>query len=341
MRTTDFSKKLFQFLNEYLPTQRNYSHNTVSAYCIAFKLLMIFCKTKKNLDPSRFQIRDFSKLLILDYLNWLQNERNCCMSTLNQRLAAIHSFMRFVDVETPENLFEMIQIQKIPYRKIPAHQIVYLSVEDTALLLRQPNPETIQGRRHQVILCLLYDTAGRAQEIADLTIRNLHLLQEKIVITGKGRKVRELPLSPNTVKLLQQYVNENKLNTIARLDQPLFLNHMRQKFNRAGIAYILAKYAQATRNISHTVPEKVTPHVIRRTKAMHMLEAGVPKHIIQDFLGHADISTTNRYAQANLAMKKQALNSTNLSASLCDGIDYLSEPDIFDWLSSYAKECSR
>ena len=93
-------------------------------------------------------------------------------------------------------------------------------------------------------MCLLYDTAGRAQEIADLTIRNLHLLQEKIVITGKGRKVRELPLSPNTVKLLQQYVNENKLNTIARLDQPLFLNHMRQKFNRAGIAYILAKYAQ-------------------------------------------------------------------------------------------------
>lgn len=128
------------------------------------------------------------------------------------------------------------------------------------------------------------------------------------------------------------------LNTNEKQDRPLFHNHQYAQMTRAGITYILEKYTNRARMFSKTIPTKVTPHIIRHTKAMHMLQAGIPLHVIQDILGHSEITTTQRYARANLEMKKQALEVTRIDTE-SDEPNYLDNKDTLEWLRQYAKEC--
>ena len=340
MRITDFSTHLTAFLADFLPKQRNFSSNTVASYCDAFKLFLRFCAQHKNLQPEKLRLKDLTASLVLDYLRWLEEERHCAISTRNQRLAAIHSFITYVSTEAPENLLEFVKIQKIPFKETAERVMDYLSVDDMTLILRQPNIKTPKGRQHLTILSLLYDSAGRAQEIADLSVRDIPLLKTKVIVTGKGRKVRELPLTSNTLSLLQAHIKEHRLNMPEKQDNPLFSNHQKGKFTRAGIAYVLEKYVSEARQFTKTIPKRVTPHIIRHTKAMHLLQAGIPLHIIQDILGHKDISTTQRYARANLDMKREALESTQIHLDTEDEFDYLEEQDVLEWLSDYAKACT-
>lgn len=150
---------------------------------------------------------------------------------------------------------------------------------------------------------MLYDSAERAQEIVDLKVRNSFPIQGKVLLVRKGRKSREIPLISNTVEILRAHLwGWNLLNTSKR-DSPLFVNHQHNRLTRAGIAYILNKYTSQAREHSSTIPEKITPHILRHTKAMHLVQAGVPIHVIQDIFGHSDIMTTERYAHADLAIK--------------------------------------
>ena len=341
MRAIDFSAHLTDFLADYLPKQKNFSGNTVSSYCDTFRLFLRFCKKKKGMIPEKMRLKDLTSSLVIDFLRWLADERKCGITTQNQRLAAIHSFIGYVSTEAPENLLEFVKIQKIPFKKTAERVMDYLSVEDMTLVLRQPNTKTPRGRQHLTILSLLYDSAGRAQEIADLSVRDVPLLKSKVIVTGKGHKVRELPLTTNTLALLNSHVAEHRFDTPSKLDCPLFLNHQKGKYTRAGIAYILEKHVAEARRFSQTQPERVTPHIIRHTKAMHMLQAGIPLNVIQDILGHKDIITTERYARANLAMKEQALESTKININLDNEPNHLDDPNILEWLSAYAKECKR
>lgn len=341
MRYSDFSRDLTLFLKDYLPEQRNVSPNTISSYSVALKQLLEFAKFQKGIEPAKFDFQHMNENFVLEYLNWIEKSRKCSISTRNQRLAAIHSFIKFSDHEHPDNLHEFVKILHIPYKRTSERKVQYLSTDDMALILNQPSTKTPQGRQHRAILCLLYDSAGRAQEIVDLKVRNFFPIQGKVLLVGKGRKSREIPLTSNTVEILRAHLRERNLLDTSKRDSPLFVNHQHNRLTRAGIAYILNKYTSQAREYSSTIPERITPHVLRHTKAMHLLQSGVPIHVIQDILGHSDIMTTERYAHADLSMKQKALEAAKLlKAPPVTEMEQFDEPDLIEWLNAYARECT-
>ena len=221
-------------------------------------------------------MKDIDKSLVLGFLDWLEQERHSCISTRNQRLACIHGFYRYMHIENPTGLLQYQQILSIPSKKAPAATVAHLTPEALLLILAQPDLSTSSGRRDVTLLSVLYDTAARVQELVDLRVRDVRLDPPAIVtLTGKGRKKRQVPLMANTESLLRQCINEAFGDLAGALDEPLFSNRMRAKMTRAGISHIVKKYADKSRSMSQIIPEKVTPHVFRHTRAMLLLQSGV------------------------------------------------------------------
>ena len=337
LKPTDFSKHITTFLSEYLPSLKNVSKNTVSSYCDTFKLLLKYCRDFRNISPEKLSLENIDVELIKSFLSWLEVERECSISTRNQRLAAIHSFMRYVQAESPANMLHCQRILDISFKKKSKPTIKYLSADDVKLILEQPELSVPEGRRDLVLLCIMYDTGARVQEIADLIVRNVRLeYPAKIHLTGKGRKSREVPLLSKTANLLQNYLVEQKLQTPDKLDYPLFFNRQKEKLTRAGIAYILNKYVQMAKAKSSLIPDNVTPHILRHTKAMHLLQAGVNLVYIRDILGHVDIGTTEIYVRADTEMKRIALEKAN-NIEQPSVPSWTTDTDLLSWLKEYGK----
>lgn len=308
MKPTDFAKALSHYLGIYLPGQRNVSTNTIKSYRDTFKLLLTYCRDYHLVPAERLCLKDIDKPLVLDFLGWLEEHRHNGISTRNQRLACIHGFYRYLHTEDPTGLLQYQQILSIPSKKAPAATVSHLTPEALKLILIQPDTSTLSGRRDLVLLSTLYDTGARVQELIDLRVRDVRFDPPAIItLTGKGRKIRQVPLSPNTESLLKQYVDEAFGEIAGTSDRPLFCNRMRSKLTRAGIGYIINKYVQRARLKSPIVPEKVNPHLMRHTKAMLLLQSGVALIYIRDLLGHVDIATTEIYARADTEMKRKAI----------------------------------
>lgn len=337
MASGDFSKHLTNYLSVYLPNDRNVSLNTISSYCDTFRLFLIFYRDSKNLKVEKLQIKDITSELVKDFLCWLEDIRKCSTSTRNQRLAAIHAFARYLLSESPQDMFSCQLILSVPYKKKIKPVITYLTPEEIKMILSMPDLSTINGRRDAVLLSVLYDSGSRVQEIVDLRAQDVRLsFPEKLALTGKGRKKREVPLMSSTATLLKQYTQEHSDYFTKNKEAPLFQNRFKQKFTRAGIAYTLDKYAQKAKVYLPTIPNSVTPHMLRHTKAMHLLESGVPIVYIRDFLGHVDISTTDIYARANVETKRQALEKAS-SAFSSEMPSWNKEPDLLQWLKTLSK----
>jgi site-specific recombinase XerD len=331
---------LGQFLSVYLPSQRNYSKNTIMSYCDTFKLYLNYENASRGLSPERITLKLLNRERVLQFLEWLEKERGNSVSTLNQRLACFHSFFRYVQMERPEYLMECQKILGIPFRRKPIAPISYLCAEDLRLILVQPDTSFRSGRRDLTLLSLLYDTGGRVQEIADLTVSALRLQPPaQVTLIGKGNKARCIPLMDSTVQLLTGYLHESNLNQPHALQYPLFFNQRKEPLSRAGICYVLKKYTDTARKAYPHLPEKVTPHVLRHSKAMHLLEAGVNIVYIRDILGHVDVSTTEVYAKANMEMKRAALEKTSHIAA-GNIPSWATDSDLLAWLDSFSKSLS-
>lgn len=168
MKKNDFSKYLTQFFISYLPGQVNVSTNTIRSYKDTFKLLLIFFEIEKYLKPEKIYLRMLDKELIENFLEWLEKERRNSVATRNQRLAAINSFVRYVQKDNLENFYELQKVLAIPYKRKGKQLIHYLTGNEMKILLEQPNIHTKTGRRDLVLLVVLYDTAARVQELVDL-----------------------------------------------------------------------------------------------------------------------------------------------------------------------------
>lgn len=312
MKNNNFAKHLTTFLETYLPNERNVSANTISSYCDTFRLLLEFCQNTKHMAIEKLRVSDISPELIKEFLSWLENTRMCGISTRNQRLAAIHSFAHYVQAESPQDVFACQMMLSVRFKKKIKPVISYLSAAETMAILSAPNDRTPNGRRDIVLLSVLYDSGSRVQEVADIKIKDVHLdFPEKIVIYGIGKKIREVALMENTAQLLRIYLKEYADRFSGNMEASLFQNRFCEKLSRAGIAYTLDKYAKIAKSTVPSIPEKVTPHVLRHTKAMHLLQSGVPLIYIRDFLGHEDISTTEIYARADIETKRQALDKAS------------------------------
>jgi site-specific recombinase XerD len=337
MKINQFSKLLTTFLSEYLPLSRNLSKNAISSYCDTFRLLLIYYRDSLKIPPEHLQLKQFTDNSVSGFLSWLESDRDCSISTRNQRLAAIHAFAKYCQCEMPQYLEQFQRIIQIHFKKTDKPVVAYLSPEVTRLLLEQPDKSTKSGRRDLTLLALMYDTGARVQEIADLTVRDVHLCDSSyVMLTGKGRKSRNVPLLKNTADLLGSYLLDNKLKTPDKFDYPLFTNHKLDKLSRSGIAFIVKKYADAVREISSDIPDKVTPHMLRHTKAMHLAEANVNPIYIRDILGHANVSTVSIYVNSGMKMKRDALAKTEIIQKEALPA-WATDSSTIEWLKNFGK----
>jgi site-specific recombinase XerD len=312
MKKADFPYYLTSFLGKYLPGQRNVSPNTIESYATTFKLFLVYYEDEKKVRPECINLSFITRDVIIGFLDWIEQKRNCTISTRNQRLVALHSFFRYVQKETPENLYEIQKILSIPDKKGSKTIVPFLTGDEMKILLEQPDTTTKEGRRDLVLLVVLYDTAARVQELIDLKIKDVRLSNPAVIILhGKGNKTRQVPIMDKTRKLLEDYLNHQNINdAISKGDNYLFVNQKRHKLSRWGVSYIINKYVElAKQNPKFTIAFPITPHVFRHSKSMHLLQSGVNLIYIRDFLGHCDCSTTEIYARADTEMKRKAIEA--------------------------------
>ena len=340
MKETDFAKHLTDFLSKYLPGQRNLSINTIISYRDAFKLFLIFCETEKRKKAAQLDLAYISRELVVEYLAWLEGNRGCSISTRNQRLAALCSFFHYVSTTAPETLLICQKIFNIPMKKNEKQVINYFSPEGLHLLLKQPDTSTRQGRRDHALLVLLYDSAARVQELVDLSVRDIRSEDPATVtLRGKGRKTRIVPISSKTAAILKHYSCEKDwLGKTASLDFPLFMNSRKSKLSRAGVAHILKKHVEEARKINRElIPQIVSPHSLRHSKAVHLLRSGVPLIYIRDFLGHVSVTTTEIYAKVDTEEKRKALECAYEIPSQKLIPDWEADKGLMAWLTDLCR----
>jgi len=286
MKPTDFAKHLTLFLSDYLPAQKNVSRNTIKSYRDTFKLFIRYFQEKEGIPTEKLTMDKVSSDRIIRFLEWVEKERGCSISTRNLRLTAIHSFFRYAQAEDPGSLFYFQKVIAIPVKRTRKNLVEHLSADGIRILLKQPDRSSTRGRRDLTLLSTLYDSGARVQELIDLHVSDFISGQNAVLIlTGKGNKMRRVPLMKNTARLLEAYISENRLDQLHKKEYPLFTNNQNNKLTKEGVAYILSKYAKQGHEVSDTVPLKVKCHMLRHSKSVHLLQAGVNLIYIRDFLG--------------------------------------------------------
>ena len=338
-KPTDFSYALTKFLTDYLAGLCNFSENTICSYRDTFKLLLLFFNDEIGIPAESLKFDDVMPERIEAFLRWLKESRGSSISTCNQRLAAIHTFFRYSQYEHPELTVRCQQILFMKFAKVPQKEISYLSIDGVKSLFEIPDVRTVKGRRELAILTLLYDSGARVQEIVDLRAGDIRLAPPATVrLTGKGRKSRNVPLLDGNVAILAAYMNDQK-RYLTTKDDYLFLNHSHRKMTRAGINYILQKNVDAAYRLHpDLIPEQITPHCLRHTKALHLLQGGVNLIYIRDFLGHVDVKTTQVYAKADVTLKRKAIEAANLVKVPSRPDSWTDDEDLMQWLVSLGKK---
>ncbi len=338
MNESSFGKYLSLYFLRYIPSRMDYSENTIKAYRDTFTIFLRYCSEVLNLKPEKLKIVDMNKDFIEDFLNWLINEKKYSIRTRNQRLAALHSYFRFLQIEAPEYLDVCNSILSIKAKKVAdTEQMTYLSIKAIQKLLATPNSKIKEGKRDLALLTLLYDTGARVQEIIDLTISDLKLSSPATVrLLGKGQKVRIIPITPQTVSIMRVYMDNYQLTDEENLMIPIFFNKQKGKLSRPGVTYILKKhFEKARKNNSNLFPSKISPHALRHSKAMHLLEANVNLIYIRDFLGHVSVSTTEIYAKSNPEIKRKAIEAASKNV-LPDEVLTMNDKEVLlDWLREF------
>lgn len=337
MKPTDFSKHLTDFLSKYLPGERGLSANTIHSYKVTFILLIQFIEDEKKIPVTKLSLKDLTQDYVVEFLNWLQATRRCSDSTRNVRLAAIHSFFKFLQYSVPENLNEWQRILSIRVKKAKKLSMSYLTLEGIKLLLAQPDLTTKKGRRDLALLALMYDSAARVQEIVDLTPSSLRLTQPfTIKLVGKGNKARIVPLMEQQVGHLRSYMEKNHLLQQHANGYPLFFNSRKEKLTRAGLHHILQHYVCMAREKNpNLIPDKISPHSLRHSKAMHLLQAGVNLVYIRDILGHQSVQTTEVYARVDSKQKREAIEKAYSDVVKREVPKWVDNGGLMEWLVSF------
>ena len=336
MKPTDFSKYLTDYLTQYLPVECGVSRNTIQAYSHTFTIFLHYMNQEEGIKPENLYIKEITKDRIIHFLDWLEKERQCGISTRNARLATLHSFFRFIQYRDVTGLKQWQEILSIRFKKHASPEMAYLTVDGLKHLLKQPDIQTKYGRRDLTLLGLLYDSGARVQELINLTPADLRFEEiTTIKLTGKGNKVRIVPLSSAQVQNLKRYMTENKLFDSQNKAHPLFSNPQNNHLSRVAILDIVKKYADMARNSApDLIPYKIGCHTFRHSKAIHMLEADINLVYIRDFLGHVSISTTEVYARASARKKMEALQKMDSSIVVNKKTSWQKDGQLLSWLKN-------
>jgi site-specific recombinase XerD len=296
------------FFTQRLATQRDASSHTIAAYRDALRLLLIFAQDRIGKPPSQLDVADLDAGLVTAFLTWLETDRGNSVTTRNARLTAIRSLFRYAALRHPEHAGLIQRVLAIPSKRHEQTMVCFLISEEVDTLLAAPDRTSWYGRRDHALLTLAVQTGLRVSELTRLTRSDLHLGTGAYVrCLGKGRKQRVTPLTSQTVAVLKAWLRERAGNPA----DPLFPSRRNRPLSSDAVAWLLTKHvAAATRRCPSLAGKNVTPHVLRHTAAMRLLQAGVDTSVIALWLGHESVQTTQIYLHADLALKEQALART-------------------------------
>jgi integrase/recombinase XerD len=296
------------FFTERLQGQRQASPNTIAAYRDSFRLLLTFAAQHTGTTPSQLRVEDLDAELIASFLDYLERERGNSTATRNARLAAIRSLFNYAALMHPEHAHTIARVLAIPPKRGPKPIVTFLCEQEIDALLAAPNRATWTGRRDHALLLTLIQTGLRVSELTALRCADITLTSGPHVhCHGKGRKERVTPLTPQTAQVLRVWQHERAGNPA----DPLFPTSRGGRLSRDAVAWLLAKHvATAAHACALLHARTISPHTLRHTAAMRLLQAGVDITVIALWLGHESTQTTHIYLHADLALKERALART-------------------------------
>lgn len=332
MHKKDLSYYVTRYFTNYLDREAGFSSNTIKSYRDTFILFFRYLDDSGICKLKKLKMDVLSPDNVNGFLNWIEKERQCTINSRNQRLAALKSFCSYVIRENPEESYICQQVLGIRAKKAPQKSIGYLNTEAISRLLNMPDKTSDEGIRDLALLSLLYETGCRVQEIIDLKIGHISFrIPNTVTLTGKGNRIRVVPISRQVSEIVKTYLSVSQRS---QSEENIFINRFGNQLSRSGISYILNKYCNMARKTnSDFYPLKLHPHILRHSKAMHLLENNVNLIYIRDFLGHSSVTTTEIYAKCNPELKRKYIEeaSTFIKESVPD-YSKTEKDDLLAWL---------
>ena len=301
------ARSLQEFFTNYIPRLRGLSPHTLHSYRDTLALLLRFLASHKEIELARLDLGDILPEDVIDFLCYLERTRHNKTSTRNVRLAAIHAFFYYVASQYPDRLEQAQRILSIPFKRAESQPVDYLEYEEIRAVLESVDRATPKGQRDYALLATMFNTGARVQEIIDLRIGDCQLVKPfQVRLSGKGRKVRICPLWPQTADILRDLCAKRSPPQYS--SSTLFLNQRGKPLTRFGVRYILARQCERAQAICPSLSSKrLHPHSMRHSTAIYLLKSGVDLVTVSQWLGHASINTTNRYATIDMEMKREAI----------------------------------
>ena len=303
-----FPALLQRFFTERLMRQRQASPHTIGSYRDTFRLLLRFAQARLGKPPTQLAFEQIDAPLIAAFLDDIEKARGISARSRNLRLTAIRSFFRYAAFEAPTHAEQIQRVLAIPSQRFTRTQVGFLTRTEVKALLAAPDPHTWSGRRDHALLLVAVQAGLRLSELTGICRERVFLgTGAHLLVLGKGRKERAIPMTQQTAAALKAWLREIP----AASDAVVFPNARGSRLSADGVQYLLAKHVTtATRTCPSLAHKRVTPHVLRHTTAMELLQAGVDRAVIALWLGHESVETTQIYLDADLTIKEQALART-------------------------------
>lgn len=328
------------FFEEYLPDVKGVSANTLRSYRYSFRLLFQFLYEKNGILPAKVDFSNLDGNTVLSFLQWLEESRECSVSTRNQRLAAIRSFSRYASRHCFQSALAFgTAVASIPPKRVPKKAMAYMTKEEMTIVLSLPDNHTLASKRDRVLLSVLYASGARAQELCDLCVKDVRFEKNRAFLTlnGKGKKSRIVVVPEDCSALLKQHMEKNQLSgRRAILEKHIFSSQTHEHMTVSCVEGIVKKYIRIAKESRPDLFQETsyTPHSFRHSVAVHMLEAGIPLPVIKNFLGHASLETTMVYATISQSLRDKYLVNYNMARALSqtnpDDADELTYPNFLN-----------
>jgi integrase/recombinase XerD len=333
MMNSSFGMYLTEYFGIYLPRQKGFSENTIKSYRDTFVQLIEYITYAFSTSCNKLTLEDFSAKRITCFLDHLEADRHISASSRNQRLAAIHSFFKYIQKHDLSHFEMCSNILSVEFKKVPVPFVSYLSIEEIRVLFSLPDTHDKHEFRDLALMTLLYETGARVQELIDLQFEDVNLRScPTVTLHGKGNKSRVVPIGHDVVQILKKYLSDNQ---ISDPETPVFTNKQHKKLTRVGVQYIVDKYvARGHAAEGSMFHGKITNHSFRHSKSMHLVEAGVNLIYIRDFLGHTSVTTTEIYGKANAELKRKAIEKHGAELKAKPAYSPKEKDDLLNWLKS-------
>lgn len=333
MKSKNLNYYITKYFSDYLPLVLGVSKNTITSYRDTFVLLLNFIQSKNEVNINNITLSYLTNEIVEEFLIHLETEHHNSISTRNQRLAVIRSFCKYLKNRELSCFENCSNILSIPIKKTPKTSLSYFSVDEIENLINMPNSETKNGFRDYVLLLFMYETAARAQEISDLTFKQLNFKDYSyIILKGKGNKERNVPITEDLKEVLIKFI---KVFHIEHEDDYIFKNKNNSKITTKGIEYILKKYIHKAKvKYPEKFKDNYSNHSMRHSRAMHLLESGVNLIYIRDILGHVSVTTTEIYAKTNPLIKEKQIIEHSKHLNVKDKYSEEDKNSLLEFLST-------